>query len=218
MYHGVIYNRFSRVDTGELESSNIFIIIPDWHFNSGDSLHALLSPDIVYERLFAPFEISPGVILPPGEYRFTRWSNNVATAGTRRLQARIQWLFGTFWSGHADEWQTSGTYKLPPHFTVTLAVNQTFARLPQGDFSARIATVTANYAASPFLALSNLIQYDNRSRNLSWQARVRWTLQPGNDLFFVVNQGWIQEPGDRRFQFNRSDTQLSTKLQYTHRL
>ena len=26
-----------------------------------------------YERLFEPFEIAPGVILPPGEYRFTRF-------------------------------------------------------------------------------------------------------------------------------------------------
>ena len=110
------------------------------------------------------------------------------------------------------------TYKLPPRFTLSVSANQTFARLPEGKFSARIVTATVNYAASPFLALSNLIQFDNRSRNLSWQARIRWTLQPGNDLFFIVNQGWIQEPGDRRFQFNHSDTQLSTKLQYTLRL
>ena len=218
MFHGVIYNRFSRVDTGQVESSNIFVIIPDWHFNSGDSLHALFSPDFVYERLFVPFEISPGVILRPGEYRFTRWSNNVATAGKRRLQGRVQWLFGTFWSGHGDELQSSMTYKLPPRFTVSVSATQTFARLPEGNFTARIASATINYAASPFLALSNLIQYDNRSRNLSWQSRVRWTVKPGNDLFFVVNQGWIHEEGDRRFQFNRHDTQLSTKLQYTHRL
>ena len=218
MFHGVIYNRFSRVDTGQVESSNLFVLFPDWHFRSGDSLHAVLSPDFVYERLFLPFEISPGVFLRPGEYRFTRWNNNVASAGKRRLQSRVQWLFGTFWSGRADELQASMTWKLPPRFTLTASANQTFARLPEGRFTARIMSSQINYAASPFLALSNLIQYDNRSRNRSWQSRVRWTVQPGNDLFFVVGQGWIHETGDRRFQFNRHDTQLSTKLQYTHRL
>lgn len=218
MFNGVIYNRFSRVDTGQLESANLFIIIPDWHFNSGDSLHALLSPDFVYERLFVPFEISPGVILRPGEYRFMRWSNNVATATKRRLQTRIQWLFGTFWSGHADELQTSVTFKLPPRFTFSASAVQTFARLPEGRFTARIVSAQVNYAASPFLALSNLIQYDNHSRNLSWQSRIRWTVQPGNDLFFVVNQGWIHETEDGRFRFSPHDTQLSTKLQYTFRL
>ena len=88
---------------------------------------------------------------------------------------------------------TSLTYKLPPRFTISVSTNQTFARLPEGDFIARIFTSNVNYAASPSLSFSNLIQYDNRSRNLGWQSRVRWTLQPGNDLFFAFNQGWIQE-------------------------
>ena len=69
---------------------------------------------------------------------------------------------------------------------------------------------------SPRLTFSNLIQYDNRSRNLGWQSRVRWTIKPGNDLFLSFNQGWINEdPGSLRF--NAQDTKLSTKLQYTFR-
>ena len=43
-------------------------------------------------------------------------------------------------------------------------------------------------------------------------------MQPGNDLFVVVNQGWIHEPGERRFRFSARDTQVSTKVQYTVRL
>ena len=88
---------------------------------------------------------------------------------------------------------TGVTYKLPPRFTISLNTNQTFARLPEGNFTARIFTSNVSYAASPRLSFSNLIQYDNRSRNLGWQSRVRWTLQPGNDFFFAFNQGWIQE-------------------------
>ena len=67
---------------------------------------------------------------------------------------------------------------------------------------------------SPSLSFSNLIQYDNRSRNLGWQSRVRWTLQPGNDLFFAFNQGWIQEEGEGdRYRFRTQDTKISTKFQ-----
>ena len=212
------YNRFTRINTGEVESWNFFVVEPDFHFKSGDALHALLSPDFVYERLFEPFEISPDVVLPPGEYRFTRWMNNVASAGKRRLQGQVRWYFGSYWSGRATELQTIVNVKLPPRLTLNLTLNQTFAEMPQGDFTARIVSSQVNYAASPFFALSNLIQYDNRSRNLSWQGRIRWTLQPGNDLFFVVNQGWIYDPTDRRAGFSRHDTQLSTKLQYTYRL
>ena len=73
-----------------------------------------------------------------------------------------------------------------------------------------------NYAASPSLAFSNLVQYDNRSRNLGWQSRVRWTLQPGNDLLFAFNQGWIQED-DVDLRFRTQDRKISAKFQYSFR-
>jgi hypothetical protein len=47
---------------------------------------------------------------------------------------------------------------------------------------------------------------------------VRWTLQPGNDLFFAFNQGWVQEEIDNRsLRFRTQDTKLSTKFQYSYR-
>ena len=66
------------------------------------------------------------------------------------------------------------------------------------------------------MSFSNLIQYDNRSRNLGWQSRVRWTLRPGNDLFFAFNQGWIQEDGDD-LRFRAQDSKVSAKFQYSFR-
>jgi hypothetical protein len=210
-YNGLVYNRFTRLDTGQVEAWNAFVVFPDWHFKSGDSLHALLTPDFAYERLFVPFEISPGVVLPAGDYRSTRWTNSFASAGKRRLQGNVKWIFGSYWSGHADEVTTSVTYKVPPRVTVTASAVQTFARLPQGDFTARIVSSQVNYTASPFLAFSNLLQYDNRSRNMSWQGRLRWTVQPGNDLFIVVNQGWIHDPDERGFRLSPHDTQIATK-------
>jgi len=220
MFQGAFYNRFTRLDSGETESWNLFLVSPiDFHFKSGDNLHALFSPDITYERLFAPFEISRAVFLPPGEYRYTRWTTNVATAGKRRLQASVKWLTGTYWSGHAEELQTTFSYKIPPRFVVSLSTDQTFARLPQGNFVARIVSSQVNYAASPFLTFSNLIQYDNLSRNLGWQSRVRWIVRPGEDVFFVFNQGWIQDRTDgNRFRFGAQDSKVSAKFQYTFRL
>jgi hypothetical protein len=124
--------------------------------------------------------------------------------------------WGNYWSGKAEQVTTALTYKLPPKFTVTFNTNQTFARLPQGRFTARIFTSNVSYAASPSLSFSNLVQYDNRSRNLGWQSRVRWTLQPGNDLFIAFNQGWIHEEGDD-LRFKAQDSKLSTKFQYSFR-
>ena len=108
--------------------------------------------------------------------------------------------------------------KLPPRFTASLSTNQTFAHLPEGDFTARILTANAGYSASPALSFFNLVQYDNRSRNLGWQSRVRWTLRPGSDFFASFQQGWIREEddlGDARLR--AQDRKASVKLQYSIR-
>lgn len=216
MFHDVYYTRFERADTGQLESSDLYITPLDWHFKSGDSVHAVFDPNWIYERLFSNFEIAPGVVLRPGEYRFTRYKASIASASKRRLSGSVNLNWGDYWSGSAEQVSTSLTYKLPPWFTFTLSANQTFARLPEGDFTARIYTSTVNYSFSPQLSLSNLIQFDNRSRNLGWQGRLRWTPVPGRDLFLVFSQGWLKDPtGSGRF--TPQDSKLSTKLQYTFR-
>ena len=198
MFHDIYFTRFTRLDNNLVESWDLYIAPLDWHFKSGDSMHAVFDFNPVYERLFETFEISPGVFLPPGEYRFTRFRSNAMTAARRKLSGSFSIGTGNYWSGEAEQVTASVTFKLPPWFTMSASTNQTFARLPEGDFIARIYTSNINYTASPRLSFSNLVQYDNRSRNLGWQSRIRWTLRPGNDFFFAFNQGWMQEEEENR--------------------
>jgi len=220
MSHDIFFTRFTRLDNNEVESWDLYVTWWDWHFKSGDNMHGMFDFNPTYERLFETFEISPGVFLLPGEYRFTRFRNNLlSTAAKRPLSASVNLLFGNYWSGRAEQVIATLTYKLPPRLTLSISTNQTFARLPEGHFIARIATSNVAYAISPSLSFSNLVQYDNRSRNLGWQSRVRWTLQPGNDLFFAFNQGWVQEleEENRNLRFRAQDTKVSAKFQYSYR-
>jgi hypothetical protein len=57
-----------------------------------------------------------------------------------------------------------------------------------------------------------------RVRLTGWytlQSRFRWILRPGNDLFLVLNRGWVRSLDDNHFEpsFDRG----SAKLQYTFR-
>ena len=216
MFHDVYYTQFERLDTGQLESSDLYFAPLDWHFQSGDAVPAIFDVNLLYERLFNNFAISPGVTLRPGSYHFTRFKASLASASKRRLTGNLNLTWGDYWSGQAEQITTSVTYKLPPRFTFTFSANQTFARLPEGNFVARIYTSTVNYAVSPLLSWSNLIQYDNRSRNMGLQSRIRWTLEPGRDVFLVYGQGWIQDPNSSG-RFTPADSKVSTKLQYTIR-
>jgi hypothetical protein len=218
LFHDFYYTQFTNLTNGQIESADFYMTVLDWHMNTGDSWHGILDVNRVYEHLFEPFVISPGVILPVGEYRFTRFRSNLfSTAGRRMLSGGLTVAWGDYWSGNAEQVNANMTFRVAPKFTFTLSTNQTWAELPEGNFTARIFTSNINYTSSPRLAFSNLLQYDNRSRNLGWQGRVRWTLRPGDDIFFVVNQGWIREPGEE-LRFRPGDRKLSAKVQYAFRL
>ncbi len=216
MFHDVYYTHFERLDNGMTESSELYITPIDWHFRSGDSIHQFGDFIQGFERLFEPFEIAPGIVLPIGDYRTTRTKMNVAFASKRPLSGSVSVAWGDFWSGSSEQVSANITYKLPPWVTFSASANQTFARLPQGNFTARILTSTLDFSLSPRLTFSNLVQYDNRSRNLGWQSRVRLTLRPGNDLFLSFNQGWLYDDNSS-LRFITQDTKIAAKFQYTYR-
>src|SRR5947207_13650923 len=78
-----------------------------------------------------------------------------------------------------------------------------------------ILTGRLDYNFTANVSWATLTQYDNESRIAGLQSRFRWILQPGNDLFLVLNRGWYRTLDDNRFEpsFDRA----SAKLQYTFR-
>ncbi len=217
MFHDFYYTRFVGLDNNKVVSQDFYMTLLDWHARTGDSWHGLLDVNVVNEHLYAPFTISPGVVLPVGEYTFTRFRSNLLTSATRRkVSANLTASWGDYWSGTANQVQAGIAFRLPPRFNVNVSTNQTFAKLPEGNFTARIVTMNLSYNASARVSLANQLQYDNRSRNLGWQTRVRWTLRPGDDVFVSFNQGWVRDAAtDDRFR--GEDNKLAVKLQYAFR-
>ena len=58
----------------------------DWVQNSPPDVQCSI---VHYERLFEPFPIFPGVVLPVGEYRYTRGITHLTTAGKRRAVKHV---------------------------------------------------------------------------------------------------------------------------------
>ena len=105
MYHDVYYTRFTRLDNGEVESWDLYVTLLDWHFKSGDNLHGMLDFNPTYERLFEPFEISPGVRAACRASTGSRASG--ATCCRRRpsggSRAASTCICGNYWSGKAEQ-------------------------------------------------------------------------------------------------------------------
>ena len=69
-------------------------------------------------------------------------------------------------------------------------------------------------AVNPNLSWFSLIQYDNVSDVFSLSTRIRWIIEPGNDIFLVFNQRWLdaEESG-----FRSIGREGRFKVRYTYR-
>ncbi len=168
-----------------------------------------------YEHLDEPFEISPGIIIPPGSYQWTRFRAEANTATKRPWVVDFALWWGGFYSGTRREIEFGLTFKPTTHLYLRGGLERNDVSLVEGDFHTQIVTGDANYNFTPNVSWANLIQYDTESRILGVQSRFRWILRPGSDLFLVVNRGWTKDPaGTYVPEFDKG----SAKLQYTIRL
>jgi hypothetical protein len=197
---------------GELIGRSFRFTLLDLNLESQDLLNIQISP--TYERLERDFVLG-GYLLPKGnEYQFTRYSFGFTSANRRMMSGNINTSLGRFYSGHRRD--LSLGLNLRPRRGVLATFTSQFNRieLAEGSFSTKILRAVINLQFNPFVSVSNNIQYDSVSRMLGWQARFRWIVKPGNDIYFVWLNNWL-DAGDR---FTTLDRSAAAKVSYTVRL
>jgi hypothetical protein len=196
-----------------MESWSLFTAPFNVRTESGEHVEWNYIP--TFERLDQAFEISPGVVIPPGSYRWTRYRAEVNTATKRPWVIDAAWWRGGFYGGTLEQLEFGATLKPSRHVALSIQAERNTVTLPEGSFQTDILTLKADYNVTPNLSWANLAQYDNESNVAGLQSRFRWILQPGNDFFVILNRGWRRTLDESRFEpiFDRA----SVKLQYTVR-
>ena len=169
-----------------------------------------------YERLENDFEISSKIVLPAGaEYDFNRFRVAFRTANRRvlALQSRVE--VGSFFSGDREEITLTLGVRPRPGVTINLEQEWNRVSLAEGRFETRLFRVIADTQFSPWIYLVNNVQHDSVSDVIGWQSRLRWILTPGNDLFVVYTQNWIDSLELDRF--TTQDRRAAAKFVFTHR-
>ncbi|MDP2320275.1 MAG: DUF5916 domain-containing protein [Acidobacteriota bacterium] len=200
---------------GDLETVDGNIQAFRMELHSGDNLEFNVSPS--YEYLKDDFQIAPGVVLPAGtDYRFTRYAVSANTANKRVVSIRPRLEWGTFYSGDRLEASLGMGVRPRPGVTLNLSYEFNDVDLAEGSFQTKLYRMVADTQFSPFMYLVNNVQYDSVSRILGWQSRFRWIVTPGNDIFVVYTQNWL-DPSDPAFGFRTLDRRGATKAVYTKR-
>ncbi len=196
---------------GVWESYRVFTAPLNWQFESGDRFEANLVPQ--GERLVAPFEIADGVVIEPGSYHWIRYRVEGDLAAKRVVSGRATLWFGPFYDGSLEQLELRMAINPAPIATLELNMVRNTGRLPAGDFTQELFGGRLRLNFSSDLEVSSFLQYDDESRELGANTRLRWTFHPLGDLFVVYNHN-IRELTDR---WQLSSNQLLIKLRYAFR-
>ena len=178
---------------------NVQLTPIELEFHSGDTVEFQMFRQT--ENLDEDFEISDGVLLPFGSsYNWLRYQFVYDGAEHRALSGRVEYSFGDFWNGDRQELNLDLTLRPRPGVSVQLSSEFNDVDLPQGSFTTRLYRVDARTQFNPWISLSNNVQYDSESREIGWQVRFRWIQKPGNDIFFIWTQNWLDLETASRLQ------------------
>lgn len=142
------------------------------------------------EAFLAPFAIRPGIVIPVGHHGGETLQMRFGTATSRAVSALVRWQHGDYLTGRTDDIQAELALRAGYRVEFDLSTRFRDIRLPQGNFKVRTVYAKSVYNFSPDLQLSLLGQYDNLSETLGINCRLKWIMQPGDEFFLVINQGY----------------------------
>jgi Domain of unknown function (DUF5916) len=173
---------------GRLQTREIFTAPINLRTESGEHIEFNVIPNL--DVLPYDFEIAPGVVIPKGPYNYTNYRAEFNSATFRPWTVDVSWRFGEFYSGHYDDANLGCGFKFKGYINLGLNAELVRGRLPEGNFNENVYQLKADFFFSPDLGLMNYIQYDDVSRTLGANIRLRWQLSPGNEIYLVYTKNW----------------------------
>ena len=141
-----------------------------------------------YELLVEPFRIARDVAIPIGGYEFQDVFLSYYMGQQRRVSGTAFVQQGTFFGGDLTGFgYRQGRIGLTPQMSLEPTVQINRISLPQGQFTATVATTRATYTFTARMFLSALVQYNSAIDQMGTNVRFRWEYSPGSELFVVYN-------------------------------
>ncbi len=177
------YTRFDYLDGGlnnaELHVDN------DHDWENGLFLATALNG--TWDGLREPFEVFPGIVVPPGEHGGLRLSLTLNTDRRKRIFARTQWEIGRFLTGDQNSPTVQLTLRRGGQLTVDARWSYRVIDLPQGSFQTNLGNMRVTYNFTPSVFVQSLLQYNDRTKRWSTNLRFHALETAGTGLFVVYN-------------------------------
>lgn len=163
------------------------------------------------DRVEAPFEISPGIRVPAGDYHFVdTWAEGEG-GGRRALLGKIRVGGGGFYGGQRRYVRFTPAWRPSPVLSFETSYEFNDVELPQGAFTSHVVNARTNVNFSNRWLTTSVAQYDSASRRTLYYVRLNYIYRPGDDLFVVFNESRDRALGIRA----QPDRSVMVKMTYS---
>jgi hypothetical protein len=155
-----------------------------WVWKSGLEIHTGIN--YTTEGVLQNFNLS-GVLIPKSTYKHKEAQVVMMTNQNKAVSLNARTIIGGYFGG--DRIATTATLKarVGDKLNSSLIVNHNILNMPNGALKAIILGNRLAYSFTPRMFVQSLVQYNNRSRITSVNARFGWLQNANNGLFVVVN-------------------------------
>jgi hypothetical protein len=138
------------------------------------------------ENLYAPLEISKGIFLRSGHYRFHHLFIGFASDYTKRVGCTLWYDNGEFYDGHRLRTVANLILKPVDGMLVTGTWERNDVTLREGDFVSDLAQASVDYNFTPRLATRMRLQWSKQD-NYRGDFLIDWAYRPGSHFYLVYN-------------------------------
>lgn len=191
-------------ETGYLHLDN------HWQFRDSTEIHTGMN--LTLEGVRSPFEIYPGVFVPPGTYEHAEAQLVGMSNQGAPVSVSLRVTAGGFFGGDRLSLSPTVRFRAGDALTAEMTYQRNDVDLPGGAFVTNLVRTRVSYSFSSRVFTQALIQYNDRADLWSMNFRFGW-LQAANTGLFVVytDTRGLYELNDRP---ERTDRSLIVKYSY----
>ena len=169
-------------DTGIQETQFTHI---DNHLEWRNGFRVDTGVNLSKEGVFEPFEIFPGVIVPPGKYDHQEAQLKMNTNLAAPVSFTINSIIGGLFGGERVTMSPALAARVGETFNAAFEWSYNDLKLPGGDFTTNLIRLRTSYSFTTRMFFQALIQYNDRAD--LWSSNLRFgLLSDANTGLFVV--------------------------------
>ena len=154
-----------------------------WQFRDSTEIHTGMN--VTHEGVRTPFEIYPGIFVPPGMYDHAEAQIVAMSNQGAPFSVSLRVTAGGFFGGDRLALNPTVRFRAGDALTTEVNYQRNDIKLPWGDFVTNLVRTRVSYSFSPRVFTQALVQYNDRADLWSMNFRFGW-LQAANTGLFIV--------------------------------